>query len=53
MLGKNMGNRAFFIDQLKCIKSFEPEEVYNKGIGIFRTSPISRGKFFQIYRFSR
>ena len=28
MLGKNMGNRAFFIAQLKCIKSFEPEEVF-------------------------
>ena len=27
MLGKNMGNRAFFIAKLKCIKSFEPEEV--------------------------
>ena len=30
MLGKNMGNRAFFIAQLKCIKSFEPEEVITR-----------------------
>ena len=35
MLGKNMGNRAFFIAQLKCIKSFEPEEVLSKDTTIY------------------